>query len=210
MMCSPSELNTRLHQTRDFFDSICHGAQWDSLEDCEAEILEEALQLAPILPGSYLLEAGCGAGRITRRLVPRVGLRGRVFAADVSERMLDRARADLSEPGAVFISASVDRLPLWSSSMDVALCFNSFHVFPCQAKALAEISRVLKPGGRLVIAHAEMKRNTRPPLGGVRETGASPSSQAPELIRLLEWHGFHALKAPRRDTGLLVVAEVKK
>jgi ubiquinone/menaquinone biosynthesis C-methylase UbiE len=103
----------------------------------------EAL-LRPVAPGRAL-DAACGTGRITRLLAV---LGHRVTGIDVSEAMLEQARRAL--PGAEFRRAPLHSLPFDSGAFELVTCALSLtHVTPL-APVIAELARVLRPGGRLV------------------------------------------------------------
>ena len=99
--------------------------------------------------GGDVLDFGCGAGRIAAALV-RHG--ARVTGVDVSAAMLAIARARV--PGAAFVLGDGATLPLPDAAFDLALAVDSFP-FLVQTGAigaqLAEIARVLRPGGRLLV-----------------------------------------------------------
>jgi ubiquinone/menaquinone biosynthesis C-methylase UbiE len=102
--------------------------------------------LAALAPGDAL-DAACGTGRHARRLVD---LGHRVVGVDVSPEMLDRARP--SVPEAEFHEGDVVALPLDAASVDVAVCALALeHVADLDA-AMAELGRVVRPGGRVVLS----------------------------------------------------------
>ena len=90
-----------------------------------------------------VIDLGAGTGKLTRSLV---ALGHRVTAVEPLEPMLDRLRA--SVPGATAIGGSAEVIPLPDASADVVTCAQAFHWFDHEI-ALAEIARVLRPGGRL-------------------------------------------------------------
>lgn len=105
--------------------------------------LETEIVLRYLRPGERLLEAGCGTGLILRALRPHAAL---AIGADLSAGMLRRARTrDLD-----VVQASVTHLPFPDESFDVVCSFKVLaHVEPI-VPALAEMTRVLRPGGRLI------------------------------------------------------------
>jgi ubiquinone/menaquinone biosynthesis C-methylase UbiE len=99
--------------------------------------------------GSLVLDVPSGGG-VAFRGVPR-GAGLRYVAADLSPLMLGRARAEAARRGldARFVRASVDRLPFPADTFDLCLTYNGLHCFPDPAAAVAEMARVLRPGGVL-------------------------------------------------------------
>jgi SAM-dependent methyltransferase len=100
-----------------------------------------------------VLEIGCGVGRMTRRLSE---LAGSVLATDVSQEMLNRARANLADRGNVeyLLVPGNGALPLPDDSVDVVFSYITLqHVASelDQLRYLHESARVLAPGGRLAI-----------------------------------------------------------
>jgi SAM-dependent methyltransferase len=101
--------------------------------------------------GGTIVDCPCGAGPAFRALDP--GREIRYVAADLSPAMLRRARKQAARRGLrgiEFIESKAEKLPLEDSSADLFLSFWGLHCFPDPAAAVAEIGRVLKPGGRLV------------------------------------------------------------
>ena len=90
-----------------------------------------------------VIDLGAGTGKLTRSLV---ALGHRVTAVEPLEPMLDRLRE--SVPGATAIVGSAEVIPLPDASADLVTCAQAFHWFDHEI-ALAEIARVLRPGGRL-------------------------------------------------------------
>jgi ubiquinone/menaquinone biosynthesis C-methylase UbiE len=103
-----------------------------------------------------LLDMSCGSGLFTRRFA-NSGVYGLVIGADYSEAMLREAMAlaaaQRAEPGASPVSlvrADVARLPFATASIDAVHAGAALHCWPSPSAALAEISRVLRPGGVFV------------------------------------------------------------
>lgn len=130
-----------------------------------ARILEDAYQwsdftrrrranfdaLAP-RPGQALLDLGCGNGLLTLDLARAVGDAGRVVGVDPSAAMLDSARGRCAGRGTVDLrQGDAGALPLEDQEVDGAVSVQVFEYIADLSGALAELARVLRPGGRLVI-----------------------------------------------------------
>ncbi|QEL55030.1 class I SAM-dependent methyltransferase [Chromobacterium paludis] len=102
--------------------------------------LREALGLGQ---GAAVLDLGAGTGKFTRLLVDAAG---RVAAVEPVDEM--RAQLQARLPGVQAMAGTAEAIPLPDASMDAVVCAQAFHWFASEA-ALAEIHRVLKPGGRL-------------------------------------------------------------
>ncbi|MGF1482547.1 MAG: class I SAM-dependent methyltransferase [Cyanophyceae cyanobacterium] len=104
-----------------------------------------------ISPADVVLDVACGTGEFERLLLSHHPEQ-QMVGVDISENMLREARQKL--PGAAPVSfrvASVTELPLSDRCFDVVVCASSFHYFEKPTIALAEIKRVLKPGGRAIV-----------------------------------------------------------
>jgi ubiquinone/menaquinone biosynthesis C-methylase UbiE len=123
---------------------------------------EEAADLAAIRPGESVLEVGCGTGELTRRARSRAGSAAIVAGIDPSAEMIGVARAKSQRAGLGidYRVAAIEALPFVDASFDVVLSSLMMHHLPEDLKqlGLAEVRRVLKPGGRLLIV--DMKRPT--------------------------------------------------
>ena len=99
-----------------------------------------------------VLDVGCGTGLFASRLRAAVN-HVAVFGVDLVPEMLAKGRPRWRrDPGHVFpIQGDSERLPFASATFDIVTCANSFHHYPHQDRAIAEMRRVLRPGGRLMV-----------------------------------------------------------
>jgi demethylmenaquinone methyltransferase/2-methoxy-6-polyprenyl-1,4-benzoquinol methylase len=125
-----------------------------------------AVDLACVSPGSRVLDVATGTGDLALELARRVAPGGEVVGADFAEGMLDRARAKAERhPGAVrprFEWADATALPYPDDSFDAATVGFGVRNFEDLPRGLAEMARVVRPGGRVVVL--EITTPTRPPL----------------------------------------------
>jgi SAM-dependent methyltransferase len=109
-----------------------------------------ALVFAELDPvrGETVLEIGFGGGALIQALVQRGA---RPLGADISEAMVARARRRFGAQAQIAL-ASVDDLPFADAAADKAASVNNIYFWPDPAAALAELARVVRPGGRIAIA----------------------------------------------------------
>lgn len=101
--------------------------------------------------GQTALDLACGPGTLTRRLATAVGEDGLVVAVDLSEAMLARA-SRAARDNTVLVRADAMSLPLRADTVDAVSCSLCLHLVPDLDTALEQITRVLRPGGRLAVA----------------------------------------------------------
>jgi demethylmenaquinone methyltransferase/2-methoxy-6-polyprenyl-1,4-benzoquinol methylase len=121
---------------------------------------ERAADLAALGPGGRALDVAAGTGDLAIELARRVGPGGSVTGTDFSEAMLERARA--KSGGITWEWADAQALPYPDDSFDAATVGFGARNFSDLERGLAEMARVVKPGGRVVVL--EITTPTKPPL----------------------------------------------
>jgi SAM-dependent methyltransferase len=94
------------------------------------------------------LDVGSGTGRFTPALAQAFGP---VTGVEPSVRMREIAQAQASHPGVRFLAGSAEQLPVPSGSADYALMFLSWHHVQDKPRAVRELARAIRPGGRLLL-----------------------------------------------------------
>jgi SAM-dependent methyltransferase len=114
-----------------------------------AEWAPHVVELGDVVPGDSVLDVACGTGIVARTAIERVGAAGRVVGVDLNSAMLTVAERVC--PGVEFHQADVTALPFDTGTFDTALCQMALMFFPERVAALAEMGRVVKPNGTVVI-----------------------------------------------------------
>jgi SAM-dependent methyltransferase len=124
------------------------------------------VRYARLRPGQAVLDVGSGGGIDTILAARRVGPGGRAVGLDVLEEMCARGRRHAAEAGVdgwtEFRRGEMEDIPLPDRSMDVAISNGVLNLSPRKSRALAEIYRVLGPGGRLCMADLTVEGDLPP------------------------------------------------
>jgi len=152
------------------------------------------------LPAGRLLDIGCGTGE----LVGRLAWRGwNVIGLDLCETMLHRARFKLNG-NASRVRLTVgdsEQLPFGDGVFDAVTCANSFHHYPHQEAVVAEMHRVLRPGGRLLVLDGWpdqfVGRIVYDLIITHFEGGAVWHRESHHMRAMLEQAGFHGVRQRR-------------
>jgi SAM-dependent methyltransferase len=111
--------------------------------------LYRTIRTLRVLPaGTSVLDVPCGGGPALRGVRPHV----RYVAADISPVMLGRTRQQARRLGLdiTTVEADITRLPFADNEFDLCVTFNGLHCLPEPARAVRELARCLRPGGRLI------------------------------------------------------------
>ena len=101
--------------------------------------------------GGVALDVGSGPGNVTASLARAAGPDGLALGVDISEPMLSRAVDAQAGPNVGFLRADAQRLPFRDATFDAVTSLAVLQLIPEPSATLAEIARVLKPGGRVAI-----------------------------------------------------------
>ena len=122
---------------------------WHGVDD--NRIAAELLRYIPDRFSGRLLDVPVGTGVFTCEKYKRM-TKADIICLDYSEDMLEQAKARFAKNGidnVTFLRGDVGALPFEDCAFDTVLSMNGFHAFPDKDKAFSEITRVLRPGGRL-------------------------------------------------------------
>jgi ubiquinone/menaquinone biosynthesis C-methylase UbiE len=163
---------------------------------------QRTLDLACVQLGEQVLDVGCGTGTLALSVQQCVGNEGQVVGIDPSVQQIARARARATRRHAPteFRVGVIEQLPCADQSFDVVLSTLMMHHVGVGLKrqGLAEIARVLRPGGRLVIADFTRKQDRQ----GAAARFHAGGSAMDELVALITAAGYVEVAAeamrPRR------------
>jgi len=136
-----------------------------SLMEGQRRFTDYCLSFLPPLDGKRLLEVGCGNG-VQANYIRSAYQPSYVYGIDISEMHIGLARDEAKRQGFAGIDFAVDDAQALRTaadeSFDLAICTESAHHYPDKTKFLSQLKRVLRPGGRFVIADL-LRRDGKPP-----------------------------------------------
>ena len=137
-----------LTETQAFF--AARAVTWDTKFGADVPAYEQAIAESGVPVGATVIDVGCGTGRALPALSAAVGPTGTVIGLDVTPEML--TVASIQSRGHL-VQADARRLPLASASVDVIFAAGLVQHLPDPEAGLAELARVTRLGGRLIIFH---------------------------------------------------------
>jgi ubiquinone/menaquinone biosynthesis C-methylase UbiE len=160
--------------------------------------MDEEMRIARLLlglsAGHTVLDVACGPGNFTRSFAHTIGDEGLAVGIDASQTMLARGAHDLERDGAsnvVLMRGDATDLPFTDGSFDAACCFAALHLFAEPFDALADMTRVLAPGGRIAIMTSIRRQVTLPPLKPILERASGMRVfEHDEIVAGLQELGF--------------------
>jgi ubiquinone/menaquinone biosynthesis C-methylase UbiE len=184
---------------KEFFDR--HAASWDERLGLTERTshLSELVRSFGLTYGNAVVDVGTGTGILLPFLREAIGTAGRLIAMDFSFKMLEQAMERRHDADALLLNGSVELMPLRSGEFDRVTCFAAFPHFPNKAKALLEMVRVLRPGGKLTVAHLKSSEEINQFHRQIGGAVAHDRLPAPEILQQL-----------MQDAGLSEIAVVNQ
>ncbi|MDQ3587734.1 MAG: methyltransferase domain-containing protein [Actinomycetota bacterium] len=164
------------------------------------------------LGGARVVDVASGAGASAQLLAGELG--AEVVGVELGAAAVQRARAAAHQAGlgerVSFREGDAEALPLPDASVDAALCECSLCVFPSKATAVAEMARVVRPGGVLAISDVVADVQALPPSlrsPAARVACVADALSEPALVELLEHGGLELIVRERHDAELAAMID---
>lgn len=175
------------------------------------EVQSRILDLTETRPGESVLDVGCGTGTLALQAYERVGATGHVYGIDPGPKQIARARAKAGRAGLsiAFRVGVIEQLSFADQSVDVVMSTFMMHTLPDELKrqGLAEIARVLKPGGRLLVVDFKRPEEHQGPPERPVHTGPWQSG-VQDQPAFMEEAGFSQIESGEIETRSARLPEI--
>ena len=189
--------------TRTFFNS--RAAHWDEMvAERNSDKLEAMMEHLDIRPGSSVLDVGTGTGVLVPFILKKIGEKGRLVCLDYAEEMLKKARAKGFQGNIRYVCADIEQSNLADESFDAVVCYSSFPHFENKPRALSEIHRMLRKGGRLYICHTSSRQEINKMHRQIPEVHAHLIPEEGEMHKLLSTTKFKEVSVFDGEDSYLV------
>ncbi|UCC15972.1 MAG: class I SAM-dependent methyltransferase [Dehalococcoidales bacterium] len=191
---------------REYFNS--RADIWDdNIAEKDSDKLFGMCERLELKLGSIILDVGTGTGIFLPYLINSIEENGKIIALDLAEEMLAKARAKFPRENIEYLHANIMDIPICEEIFDSVVCYSSFPHFRDRHKALMEMRRVMKPGGRMFICHTSSRHH----INGIHSTLPGMENDllpAPDEMRiLLSKSEFTVVKIEEDSESYLAVAE---
>ena len=172
--------------------------------------------IAALQPGQVVLDLGCGGGLDCFLAGPKVGPTGRAIGVDMTPEMLSKARANLADyrertqlDNVEFRLGEIEHLPVADASVDVVLSNCVINLSPDKPQVWADVARVLKPGGRVVVSDVALLQPLPAELRGTVQAliGCASGAISLDTYRaMVEAAGLHDVQLEQQPAFVAAVS----
>jgi len=145
-------------EKRKYFDHLAERWEKEHRIQKEQDRIRDMFVHLSLQEGDWVLDAGCGTGRLVPFIKKKCGRNGVIVEMDFSDEMLKFAKKKYEKRHIHFIQSDAQTISLKKRLFDAVICFALFPHIQEKHRALEEFQRILKPGKPLYIAHT-MSRN---------------------------------------------------
>jgi len=181
---------------------------WDeNVAEKDTAKLTQMAERLELEPGSVVLDVGTGTGVFLPYLLKSIGEKGKVVALDVAEDMLAEARVKKPGRNVEYLLADITDIPLYGEMFDSIVCYSSFPHFQDKPKALTEMKRVMKSGGRLFICHTSSRAHINEIHSQIPEVKDDTLPDGDEMRLLMSGAGYTGIKIEENNESYFASAE---
>lgn len=150
LLPSDAEFQQKYDSGADEYD---RGLRWlfESFRVDPATMRNAMIDLLELRPGARVLETACGTGEDSQYILERIGPNGTLYAQDLSIGMLKVARQKLASGAVEYVQSNASYLPFPDGAFDAAFHFGGINTFGEVRRALQEMNRVVRVGGKVVV-----------------------------------------------------------
>jgi len=146
-------------KARKYFAVVAN--RWDKMREdfFDETVADSILKASDVKPGSTIVDVGCGTGFLTRQAALQTQGKGRIIGVDLSPSMLETARDNLAKLRLLdtveLRTGDAENIPVQDSFADAVVGNMILHHCPRPKRAISEMTRILKNGGRIAVADLE-------------------------------------------------------
>ena len=187
----------------EFFDML--APSWDDVQIREMDKINAILDYAGVREGVDVLDVACGTGVLIPDYLERNV--GKVTGVDISGEMIRIAKEKFAGENIEFFCADVEEIEL-QQQYDTCMIYNAFPHFPNPASLIQSLSKKLKDGGRLTVAHSMSRKQIDSHHAGPAQKVSNGLMHEDELAELFE--AYFEVDVKISNEGMYVVSGYKK
>jgi ubiquinone/menaquinone biosynthesis C-methylase UbiE len=146
-------------RARKYFAAV--ASRWDRMREdfFDETVVKSILNASDVRPGNTVVDVGCGTGFLTRQAAMQMQGKGRLVGVDLSSSMLEKAKENLSRLALLtsveFRVGDAEKIPVQDDFADAVVGNMILHHCPRPKRAISEMTRIAKDGGRIAVADLE-------------------------------------------------------